>query len=69
MLLIAGLGRDAGAADDTLRAERPQLAAQPPSNALPLAPVVNAPARRYERRAAASDLVRPGLDAGATAAE
>ena len=38
-------------------------------DAAPLAPVVNPPARRYERRAAASDLVRPGLDAGATAAE
>jgi len=38
-------------------------------DAPPLAPVVNAPARRYERRAAASDLVRPGLEAGAPAAE
>ncbi len=38
-------------------------------DAAPLAPVVNAPARRYERRAAAGDLVRPGLDTGAPAAE
>ncbi|MDE0201922.1 MAG: 5-amino-6-(D-ribitylamino)uracil--L-tyrosine 4-hydroxyphenyl transferase CofH [Rhodospirillaceae bacterium] len=38
-------------------------------DAAPLDPVVNAPARRYERRSAASDLVRPGLDAGAPAAE
>ena len=37
--------------------------------AAPLAPVVNAPARRDERRAAASALVRPGLDAGAPPGE
>ena len=34
-------------------------------DAAPLAPVVNPPARRYERRAAAGDLVRPGLEVGA----
>ena len=37
--------------------------------AAPLAPVVNAPARRYERRTAAGDLVRPGLEAGTAPAE
>ena len=38
-------------------------------DAPPLAPVVNAPARRFERRAVAGDLVRPGLEVAAPAGE
>ena len=41
-------------------------------DAAPLDPVVNPPARRYERRTAAAELVRPGLappDAGAAAGD
>ena len=66
--LVAGLGRTP-VQRTTLYAPAPAARRAAAHDATPLAPVVNAPARRYERRAAASDLVRPGLDAGAPAGE
>ena len=66
--LVAGLGRTP-VQRTTLYERAPAARRAAAHDAAPLAPVVNAPARRYERRAAASDLVRPGLDAGAPAGE
>ena len=62
--LVAGLGRTP-AQRTTLYGPAPPARHAAAHDAVPLAPVVNAPARRYERRAAASDLVRPGLEVGA----
>ena len=65
--LVEGLGREPRQRT-TLYAPAPAARRAAAREALPLAPVVNAPARRYERRTAAGDLVRPGLEAGAGAA-
>ena len=62
--LVEGLGRTP-VQRATLYQPAPTARRAAAQGAAPLAPVVNAPARRYERRAAASDLVRPGLDAAA----
>ena len=66
--LIEGLGRTP-VQRTTLYEPAPAARRDAAHDARPLAPVVNAPARRYERRAAASDLVRPGLEVGASAGE
>ena len=60
--LVEGLGRTP-VQRTTLYEPAPADRRAAAVGAAPLAPVVNAPARRYERRAAASDLVRPGLEA------
>ena len=65
--LVAGLGRTP-VQRTTLYEPAPAARRAAARGAAPLAPVVNAPARRYERRAAAGDLVRPGLEVGAAAA-
>ena len=59
--LVDGLGRTP-VQRTTLYARAPAARRAVAHDAAPLTPVVNAPARRYERRAAASDLVRPGLE-------
>ena len=64
--LVAGLGRTP-VQRTTLYGPASAARRAAARGAAPLAPVVNAPARRYERRAAASDLVRPGLEASAAA--
>ena len=64
--LVEGIGR-APMQRTTLYTPAPAARRAAAQDAAPLAPVVNAPARRYERRAAAGDLVRPGLEAGAAA--
>ena len=64
--LVDGLGRTP-VQRTTLYAAAPAGRRSAAHAAPPLAPVVNAPARRYERRAAASDLVRPGLEASVAA--
>ena len=64
--LVEGLGRTP-VQRTTLYERAPTARREAAHDAAPLAPVVNAPARRYERRAAASDLVRPGLEASAAA--
>ena len=61
--LVQGLGREP-VQRTTLYRPVPAARRAAARAAAPLAPVVNAPARRYERRAAAGDLVRPGLEAG-----
>ena len=66
--LVEALGRTP-VQRTTLYGPAPAARRAAAQDAAPLAPVVNAPARRYERRAAAGDLVRPGLDVGAPAAE
>ena len=66
--LVQGLGRSP-VQRTTLYERAPAARRSAAQNALPLDPVVNAPARRYERRAAASDLVRPGLEVGAPVGE
>ena len=66
--LVAGLGRTP-VQRTTLYRPAPAARRDAAQGAAPLAPVVNAPARRYERRAAASDLVRPGLEVTAPAGE
>ena len=60
--LVEGLGRTP-VQRTTLYERAPAARRAAAQDAPPLDPVVNAPARRYERRAAASDLVRPGLEA------
>ena len=65
--LVEGLGR-APMQRTTLYRPAPPARRAAAHEAPPLAPVVNAPARRYERRTAARDLVRPGLAADADAA-
>ena len=62
--LVAGLGR-APVQRTTLYGQAPDARRAAAQDAAPLAPVVNAPARRYERRADARDLIRPGLEVGA----
>ena len=62
--LVEGLGRTP-VQRTTLYEPAPAARRVAAQGAAPLAPVVNAPARRYERRAAAADLVRPGLEIGA----
>ena len=62
--LVEGLGRTP-VQRATLYQPAPAARRAAAQGAAPLAPVVNAPARRYERRAAASDLVRPGLEVAA----
>ena len=62
--LVEGLGRTP-VQRTTLYQPAPTARRDAAQGAAPLAPVVNAPARRYERRAAASDLVRPGLEVAA----
>ena len=64
--LVEGLGRTP-VQRMTLYERAPAARRAAAHDAAPLAPVMNAPARRYERRAAASDLVRPGLEASAAA--
>ena len=64
--LVAGLGRTP-VQRTTLYEQAPAARRAAAHDAAPLAPVVNAPARRYERRTAAGDLRRPGLEAGAGA--
>ena len=64
--LVAGLGRTP-VQRTTLYGPAPAARRAVARAAAPLAPVVNAPARRYERRASAGDLVRPGLEASAAA--
>ena len=66
--LVEGLGRTP-VQRTTLYQPAPTARRAAAQGAAPLAPVVNAPARRYERRAAASDLVRPGLEVTAQAGE
>ena len=66
--LVEGLGRTP-VQRTTLYERAPAARRAAAQYALPLDPVVNAPARRYERRAAASDLVRPGLEVGAPVGE
>ena len=62
--LVEGLGRTP-VQRTTLYQPAPTARRDAAHDAAPLTPVVNAPARRYERRAAASDLVRPGLEVAA----
>ena len=59
--LVACLGRTP-VQRTTLYERAPAARRAAAHDAVPLAPVVNAPARRYERRAAARDLLRPGLE-------
>ena len=66
--LVEGLGRTP-VQRTTLYGRAPAARRAAAQDAAPLAPVVNAPARRYERRAAAGDLVRPGLQASAAVEE
>ena len=66
--LVEGLGRTP-VQRTTLYQPAPTARRAAAQGAAPLAPVVNAPARRYERRAAASDLIRPGLEVTAPAGE
>ena len=66
--LVEGLGREPVQRTTLYRAVPADRRAAARA-AAPLAPVVNAPARRYERRTAAGELVRPGLEAGTTPAE
>ncbi len=60
--LIEGIGRRP-APRTTLYEPAPAQRCAAARAAAPLAPVVNAPARRYERRTVAADLVRPGIQA------
>ena len=62
--LVEGLGRKP-VPRTTLYQPAPAQRRAAAREAAPLAPVVNAPARRYERRAVAADLVRPGIQADA----
>ncbi len=64
--LVEGIGRKP-VQRTTLYGRAPAARRAAARDAAPLAPVVNAPARRYERRGAAGDLVRPGLEATAAA--
>ena len=66
--LVEGLGRTP-VQRTTLYGPAPAARRAAAHAAPPLAPVVNPPARRYERRAAAGDLVRPGLEAAAAPSE
>ena len=66
--LVAGTGRTP-VQRTTLYDMAPAARRAAAQDAPPLAPVVNAPARRFERRAVAGDLVRPGLEVAAPAGE
>jgi FO synthase len=69
--LITGLDRTP-VQRTTLYGEAPAERSAAACGAAPLDPVVNPPARRYERRTAAADLVRPGIepaDIGAAAGD